>query len=336
METEDPEEGALSGEQKVEDTIIDEPLPTGGRNPPPSHKAAGCSIMLTLMNVCLLLTLSGGVGLGLLIWRRKHASAEPKFGASADGTTVTLNGVTFQNVISYGDSQLLFAGGGDRYKYGLVKVYTIAAYLSQSMFGAPDCPAASPDTDAIIASSDDKAFEIYMQFGISMDLMTEAIVEALEPRLPADSVHQTIKALEDGMLAFNINKLSSGKKIYLRCSADILIITLDGPDTPAQEVSSPGLCSGLWEMYIGADPLDNGAIKSGFEAGYKAHLASLCGEEDAFSSASAPEKPGFSGMMLKMADTLDESAQTVFDFMPHLPITMDSMGMTKMLPDWMQ
>ena len=70
-------------------------------------------------------------------------SGEPASNLPHDASTRILNGVAFPSALTVGDEELWFSGGGDRYEYGLVKVYTAASYLSRDYFHECDPAEAS-------------------------------------------------------------------------------------------------------------------------------------------------------------------------------------------------
>ena len=174
-------------------------------------------------------------------------SGEPASNLPHDASTRILNGVAFPSALAVGDEELWFSGGGDRYEYGLVKVYTAASYLSRDYFHECDPaeassspshllpiaipppphrhPTSSPSPShlltitippphhhqapfsEIVASGDAKMMVLHMHYPASIDEVAESINKHLAPRLPQATAATTLRHLSGALTS---NKIAQG------------------------------------------------------------------------------------------------------------------------------
>jgi len=114
-------------------------------------------------------------------------TASPMSNSTGDGTVRLLSGHSFPAHLQMAGATLDFVGGGDRFKYWVVNVYTVAAYFDRGAYlngGRCDASAAlSPEEfEQIVASSGAKALMLHFNYAVSAETMIGAMVESLEPR----------------------------------------------------------------------------------------------------------------------------------------------------------
>ena len=197
---------------------------------------------------------------------------------------VYLHGASFPALFVMADSPLWYCGGGDR-TFLFVRLYTLAAYLSEEAFGACQLSdtIATVGLRGTISTPAAKALVIHMQHSASLQQMIDSLVESVQPRLPAATAAATISHLHDAIMLFG-QPLEPGNRIFMACHAGVLSIALDEPAVPPEAeqrvdpLVEPGLCMAMWDMYLGQEAI-SADIKRGFVAGERRREAALCGRE---------------------------------------------------------
>jgi len=206
-------------------------------------------------------------------------SGEPASNLPHDASTRILNGVAFPSALTVGDEELWFSGGGDRYEYGLVKVYTAASYLSRDYFHECD-PAEAPFSE-IVASGDAKMMVLHMHYPASIDEVAESINKHLAPRLPQATAATTLRHLSGALTSNKIAQggLHPGDEIFLSCEAGTMSVAFGAADDASKKaLSEPGLCKAFWGIYLSKSPVFD-AVKEGMARGFPERAAALCGVE---------------------------------------------------------
>jgi len=192
-------------------------------------------------------------------------------GAAADGGT-SIDGAFFPPELKMGGVRQQLTGGGTRTKYGVAKVYAVAAYLDaagassslKKFSGKPKPPAAF--YDALAKGTFAKT--LYLQFhrAVPAPTVAEALAESLTKRLPPGTVEKFRAAL----LSVCGAEVAKGAKLYFMCKGETLSLGSGSPSVGAT-VKEKGTCAALFDVYVGKTPISP-AAKDGIGAGFGQRL----------------------------------------------------------------
>uniref|UniRef100_A0A7S3L7L1 Chalcone isomerase domain-containing protein n=1 Tax=Amphora coffeiformis TaxID=265554 RepID=A0A7S3L7L1_9STRA len=133
-----------------------------------------------------------------------------------------------------------FAGCGVRIKYGFVKVYALGTYLDPLAMSAVKKADAATIQEALCNPTYPRTIRIVMNRGLSMQKFTDAIIEALEPRMKGKDLEklEEFKALNPPL------DLVKGAEIEITIRGDILLYknAVGGVGTIRSEVFTAAMC----------------------------------------------------------------------------------------------
>ena len=141
------------------------------------------------------------------------------------------------------------AGCGVRVKYAFVKVYAVGTYLDPLAVSAVKKGSRETIEQALLDPTYPRTIRIVMNRGLSIDKYTEAIVEALKPRMKG----QDLDKLEEFKKLNPPVDLVQGAEIEMTIRGDTLLYknAVGGVGTLRSEIFTKALC----DTYYGADPV---------------------------------------------------------------------------------
>lgn len=141
------------------------------------------------------------------------------------------------------------AGVGVRVKYAFVKVYAVGTYLDPLSVAAVKKGTREAIEEALLDPTYPRTIRIVMNRGLSIDKYTEAIVEALKPRMHG----QDLDKLDEFKKLNPPVDLVQGAEIEMTIRGDTLLYknAVGGVGTLRSEVFTKALC----DTYYGMDPV---------------------------------------------------------------------------------
>ena len=141
------------------------------------------------------------------------------------------------------------AGVGVRVKYAFVKVYAVGTYLDPLAVSAVKKGSRETIEQALLDPTYPRTIRIVMNRGLTIEKYTEAIVEALKPRMKG----QDLDKLEEFKKLNPPVDLVQGAEIEMTIRGDTLLYknAVGGVGTLRSEVFTKALC----DTYYGLDPV---------------------------------------------------------------------------------
>lgn len=141
------------------------------------------------------------------------------------------------------------AGCGVRIKYMFVKVYAVGTYMDPLAMSAVKKGSVKDIEQALLDPTYPRTIRIVMNRGLSIDKYTEAIVEALKPRMKG----QDLDKLEEFKKLNPSVDLVQGAEIEMTIRGDTMLYknAVGGVGTIRSEVFTQVMC----DTYYGSDPV---------------------------------------------------------------------------------
>ncbi len=190
--------------------------------------------------------------------------------AVAAASTRDIDGQQYPLELAGGKQVLV--GGGTRYKYGMIKVYAVALYVSRATSdkwavdhrgkSAATLAADASFYESIIKSRSSKSLLLQFHRAVDSGTVAGALKDALTSRLDEPVVKAFHEALER---ALGGGKVKQGAQIYFTCSDSKVTIGVGSPSAAAV-VNEGTVCPALLDVYYGKEPISPSA-KDGVAAG---------------------------------------------------------------------